>query len=704
MKIKRGFYEITGCDIGGVNPLPNFRLRGNNKEKYEESFPEHLREGLGQIRPSLPYLLQDRYTRERKKLSVKSLTLENEYLRVIVFPEYGGRIHSIFDKVTKRELLFTNPVIQPCNLAIRNAWLSGGIEWNFGTLGHSVTTCDNVFAAILNDNDGNEFIRIYEFERTKNGFWQLDLHLPEGSRHLICHVKLFNPFDKPTTTYWWTNIAVTDDFKTRVLASNKSVISYEGGLCRYDRLPEIRQMPGIDATYPCNALNAFDYFIQKDNDGESTWEAAAYKDGLVFYERSTAPLYYKKLFCWGAHKGGYRWQEFLSDGEGTGYYAEIQAGIAPSQMHEMLFPAKSKIEWTQCFGGTTLDKDSLHDPDYDRAVQYFDDYINSVITKEDLEALDKKYSVLANLPVNDTNLVHKGSGFGAVEVLRMKKDGDGTPPTSMLFAPHTIGEEEMPWVNLLENGYIAELNPDELPLSYMVSEKWRPYIESSLKTDKGNNWTALLHLGALTYESFDMTGYSIDVVSKDEDEKKADLAREIWQRGISLVPNIITYRNLAFLENRAGNYEDAERYYDLALGLDGALNDNALISEYLIFLVRRKRYEKLWSIYLSLPNKCKKFDRIKISAARAAIRLGKTEYLEKFFSEEHYDIREGEVSLTDIWFEFCAIKMAKERGIENPDRSTIEDLIDEAWDLYPPAKSIDFRMSDNKKNRYRISE
>ena len=167
MKIKSGIFKIMGAEIGGVNPLPNFRKRGVNKDKYEEGFPEHLTVGLGQVRPVLPYLMQDRYNRERKLLSLKSLTLENEFLKVIVLPELGGRIHSIYDKVLKRELLFANPIIQPGNLAIRNAWLSGGIEWNFGSIGHAVTTCDNVFCAVLKDDEGNEFIRIYEFERIK---------------------------------------------------------------------------------------------------------------------------------------------------------------------------------------------------------------------------------------------------------------------------------------------------------------------------------------------------------------------------------------------------------------------------------------------------------------------------------------------------------------------------------------------------------
>ena len=78
--------------------------------------------------------------------------------------------------------------------------------------------------------------------------------------------------------------------------------------------------------------------------------------------------------------------------------------------------------------------------------------------------------------------------------------------------------------------------------------------------------------------------------------------------------------------------------------------------------------------------------------AKAAVKLYKFDYLEKFFATEHNAIREGEMSLTDIWFEFCAIKIARERGISQPSHELLEELIEEAWETCPPDKSIDFRM------------
>ena len=700
MKIREELFHIKGAPIKGVNPLPKFRTRLPQTMATDENFPDELKEGGSYQTKVLPYLTQDRYDRSRVDLSLQSFVLENEFLSARFLPQYGGRLHSLYDKVLKKELLFTNPVIQPGNLAIRNAWLSGGIEWNIGCFGHTYTTCDNVFAAILDDGEGNEFLRIYEFERNKSIFWQVDFHLPEGSRHLIAHVRMVNPFDKATTTYWWSNVAVPTTGKTRVLASNKNVISFCSGICKFETLPHVTEFGDIDATYPENAPRAFDYFIQKNEDGESTWEAAAYDDGTVFYERSTAPLYYKKLFAWGNHKAGKHWQEFLSDGVGTGYYAELQAGIAPSQLHDKLLPAGGKYEWTQCFGGVAADREMLFDEDYHKAVAYFGATVDFILSADGINALNERLIKLADIPVRETDLRHMGSGFGALEIKRMKLDGDGTAPENLLFPISALAENEKPWLSLLECGKYPEVPAAKLPTSYMTSMKWFPRIKAAAENEGG--YLANLYYGVARYE-LQSTEQMLDVLYRTPvDETQTAESREIFLRSLACAESVSAYRNLAVIEAAEGNLALAEEYYDKAMALPEVFDDFALCSEFLLFLNGQKKYEKVWRLFLSMPEEIKSVDRIRISAATAAVKLGELDFLKSFFEQSHHDIREGENSLTDIWFEYCARKMANERQITELTEETLEELLDEAWETCPPDYSIDFRMSYSRRNKYRV--
>ena len=135
--------------------------------------------------------------------------LENESLRATVALDLGGRLLSLYDRRADRQLLYVNPVVQPANLALRNAWFSGGVEWNIGTRGHSPTTMDTLHAARVEGPDGEPVLRLWEWERIRGVVFQVDLWLPSivagaaGPRPRIRNVN-----DTATPMYWWTNAAV----------------------------------------------------------------------------------------------------------------------------------------------------------------------------------------------------------------------------------------------------------------------------------------------------------------------------------------------------------------------------------------------------------------------------------------------------------------------------------------------------------------
>ncbi len=698
MKIKITPTEILGAPIEGTSPLPKFRDHAALKGSVKDDFPKELQEDVGITVKVLPYTVQDRYSRKRVPMSIKTCVLENEYLRAEFWPEYGGRLYSLFDKKVDRELLMKNPVFQPANLAIRDAWLSGGIEWNIGSYGHTFTTCDNMFTAILNDDDGNDFLRMYEFERCTGVFWQMDFHLPDDSKHLICHVKIVNPFDEATTTYWWTNIAVPDTGKTRVLASSEKVIFFMNRIFDYTTLPYIDAMPGADLSYPSQATRGFDYFFQPDERFTDAWEAASYEDGFTFYERSTAPLLYRKLFCWGNHHAGKHWQEYLSD-KGTGYYAEIQAGIARSQVHDKVFGANEVIEWTQCFGGMELDKEKVHGVSLHDANVYCEQNIDKALTIELLTKYDKMCAALADKKVEENDLIHYGSGFGALEIMRMKKCNDGKVPENLCFPEFTIGEVEKPWLSLLVDGTMLQKSPAEIPTSWMTGKKWLSLMEESLSVEP-DNWFTMLNIGVADFEMAETGVIAAEAEMWDKRSEYVAKAKNAWLKSIELCPSVWAYRNLALWEKQHGTMDKAEEYYEKAIDL--GILDFSVAVEYLDLLVKANKYEKAWETYNSLPESMQKEDRVMIVTAYSAVKLQKLDFLREFFEYDHYAIAEGENSLTNVWFEYCATKIAKERGIEVLTDEVLDKLIDEAWEKCPPPESIDFRMSFDRDNKYRV--
>ncbi|MHC4227661.1 MAG: DUF5107 domain-containing protein, partial [Planctomycetota bacterium] len=79
-----------------------------------------------------PYTMQDDLSRTKEDRTYKALFLENEYLKVTCLPDLGGRLHSVFDKTEGKEMFHLNDVIKPGMIAMRGAWISGGVEWNAG--------------------------------------------------------------------------------------------------------------------------------------------------------------------------------------------------------------------------------------------------------------------------------------------------------------------------------------------------------------------------------------------------------------------------------------------------------------------------------------------------------------------------------------------------------------------------------------------
>ena len=280
------------------NPQPFFR-KPDNAICGGPDFPEDKYYNFGRETGFrvLPYTMQDRYNRELINMEFPSVVMENEFLKAEFVPALGGRLWSLFDKKQNRDIIYKNPVFRPANLAVRDAWFSGGIEWNIGRLGHAAHTCSPVFAGIL-EEDGLTILRLWEFERRSGLFWRIDFSLPENSFALFAYVRIENPEGKEKPLYWWTNTAVPQTKYARVLSACDKVIYTDPKMkyMNYGSLSELPVLSGSDASYPALLDHSNEYFFQNDiccDENSFPWEAVVHENGYTFGEVSTPPLIYR---------------------------------------------------------------------------------------------------------------------------------------------------------------------------------------------------------------------------------------------------------------------------------------------------------------------------------------------------------------------------------------------------------------------------
>lgn len=104
-----------------------------------------------------PYTLQNFRSKTRDYTDYEAVIIENEYLRLIILPELGGRLYSALDKRNNKEIFYRNKVIKPRMIGTRGAWFSGGVEFNF-PVSHSPNTIDRVNFHLKNYENGSASI------------------------------------------------------------------------------------------------------------------------------------------------------------------------------------------------------------------------------------------------------------------------------------------------------------------------------------------------------------------------------------------------------------------------------------------------------------------------------------------------------------------------------------------------------------------
>ncbi|MEV3988126.1 DUF5107 domain-containing protein [Streptomyces sp. NPDC049837] len=631
--VRRTVLTLPAAPLGPENPLPALRLLDRPRtvdDATRRAMPRDMARQTGHapLRTPLPARILDGYGRERTATAFDAIVIENDRLRVTVLPGLGGRVHSLHHKPTGRELLHRNPVFQPAAFALNGAWFSGGIEWNIGATGHTALTCAPLHAAVVPAPDGGDMVRLWEWERLRDLPFQVDLWLPAGSDFLYAGVRVRNPHERPAPVYWWTNIAVPED--RRVLAPADE--AWHHGHAHTLRRVPVPYQDGEDRTYPLNSAYSGDWFYEVP-DGSRKWIAALDAEGEGFVHTSTDLLRGRKLFVWGHGRGGRRWQEWLTEPETPGApgYAEIQAGLARTQLEHVRLDAEGELNWLEAYGPLAADPRAVHGADWGAARAEVAKRLEEQLPRTDVEAACAAWRRCAD--TEPGTLLATGSGWGALEVLRGRFTLPGTP-----FAESALGEQQEPWRELLRTGVLPAPPPGAPPGPSLVAPHWRDMLETAPA-----DWHTEYHLGVAQWHAGD----------------RAQAVRS-WERGLggAGAARWPLLRCLAVADREGGHRERAaDRYAEAFDGLCAASGTDdtpalvALAREALDALLAAGRPGAARAVLDRLPPAVRQRGAFRLAEVRVLLAEGDRAGARAVFDAgfDVPDLREGAETLGELW-------------------------------------------------------
>jgi tetratricopeptide (TPR) repeat protein len=276
-----------------------------------------------------PYGMNDVIANEKSDQKWKALILENEYIKLCVTPEIGGKLYYGTDKSNGYNFIYKNGVVKPSNIGMLGAWVSGGIEWCV-IHHHRASTFMPVDYDLEENTDGSKTIWIGETEPRHRMRWTIGITAYPGKSYYSADVKIMNPTPYTNTFLYWANVAAHTNKDYQVIFPPSVQVATYHAKNSFTNWPVSTEVyngedftKGVDISWWKNSVNQDSYFaydLKEDFMG-------AYDHG-----RETGTVHIAdhnivkgaKLWEWGSGETGQATEARLTDDSGP--YVEIMVG------------------------------------------------------------------------------------------------------------------------------------------------------------------------------------------------------------------------------------------------------------------------------------------------------------------------------------------------------------------------------------------
>jgi tetratricopeptide (TPR) repeat protein len=264
-----------------------------------------------------PYPLYDNLTNIKSNKTYHVVYLENEYVKISILPEIGGRLFSALDKTNNYDFIYKHSVIKPALIGLIGAWISGGIEWNIPHH-HRASTFIPVQWSREDNADGSKTIWVGELEVRQRMRWAVGYTLYPGSSILQCKLRIINRTPVEHTMLCFANMAVGPNDNYQVIFPPSTQYSTGHSKRSFQSWPVTSN--GIDVSWYKNNRNSASWFaVNYVDDFIAGYDHGLNAGVMSVTDHNIVPG--KKFFTWGV---GSMWDKILSD-DGRPYL-EIMVG------------------------------------------------------------------------------------------------------------------------------------------------------------------------------------------------------------------------------------------------------------------------------------------------------------------------------------------------------------------------------------------
>ena len=504
-----------------------------------------------------PHPVIEKILDEKVDKEWNAVFLENQYLKIMILPELGGRVQMAYDKTKERHFIYYNQVIKPALVGLTGPWISGGLELNWPQH-HRPSTFEPVDYCIEENSDGSVTVWCSEVERMFRTRGMAGFTLHPDKAYLEIKVKLLNRTDFPQTFLWWANPAVkVNDHYQSVFPPDVNAV-FDHGKRDVSEFPiakgtyyKVDYSPGTDISRYKNIPVPTSYMAVNSKYNFVGGYENDTKGGLLHVaNHHVSPG--KKQWTWGHSDFGRAWDRNLTDEDSP--YIELMCGVYTDNQPDFswLMPGEEKT-FSQYF------------------MPYRDLGVVKNATKEamvNLEFEDGKATIKAyTTGVYPNSKVVLKSGKEII----FEDSFDFHPATSYEKEVSRLGFEprDLQIVIVSSEGKILvdwTPEPDE---KKTIPEAAKPALLPAEIASNEQLYLTGLHLEQYRHATYDPRDYYLEALRRDPRDSRCNNAMGLWllRRGKFADAENYFRKAVETLTQRNPNPLDGEPYFNLGLSL-----------------------------------------------------------------------------------------------------------------------------------------